>query len=302
MELRHLRYFVAVAEELHFRRAAERLHMTQPPLSQQIRSLEQDVGVELLRRDRRGVTLTAPGRAFLVEARGVLAAADRAVATARRVELGELGELSVGFVGSTMYGRVPELLRVFREERREVRVHLRELPSSAQMEALQARQIDIGFLRPPIAADGIAVEMLFEEPMVAALPSDHPLASAGRVDLRSLRDEAIVTLSPVDAPGIAAATENLLAEAGVVPHVVQVVTEVPTAIGLVAAGFGVTFVPESVMALERTGVVYRTVAGKQQKVRFALAYRASDDAPVVQAFLELARGAGRRKAPESRPA
>jgi DNA-binding transcriptional LysR family regulator len=297
MELRHLRYFVAVAEELHFRRAAERLNISQPPLSQQIQTLEAEVGVQLLLRDRRGVELTAAGQAFLTEARHTLGAADHAVATARRVAHGELGDLSVGFVGSTMYGRVPELLRAFREERGEVGIRLRELTSSEQMDALQARQIDIGFLRPPVAAAGITVETLFEEPIVVALPADHPLAGSPRVDARRLRDEAIVTLSAQDAPGIAAATDNLLAAAGVVPHVVQIVTEVPTAIGLVASGLGVTFVPESLMTLNRTGVVYRPLAGRRQTVRFAVAYRTRDQPPVVSAFLDLARAAVRRPQP-----
>jgi DNA-binding transcriptional LysR family regulator len=289
MELRHLRYFVAVAEELHFRRAAERLHMSQPPLSQQIRALEDEVGVQLLDRDRRGVALTAPGRAFLAEARNAIGAADHAVETARRVGRGELGDLSVGFVGSTMYGRVPEFLRAFREERPGVGVRLREMTSSAQIAALAAREIDIGFLRPPVAAEGITVETLFEEPLVVALPADHRLASRRRVDVRRLREDAIVILSPEDAPGVYAATEATLADAGVVPNVVQTVTELQTAVGLVAAGLGVTFVPASLMTLNRTGIVYRPLNPKARTVGFALAYRATDRPPVVRAFLDLAR-------------
>ena len=289
MELRHLRYFVAVAEELHFRRAAERLHISQPPLSQQIRGLEEEIGVQLLTRDRRGVALTAPGKAFLAEARIVLGAADHAVETARRVGRGELGDLSVGFVGSTMYGRVPEFLLAFRQERPGVRLRLQEMTSGAQIAALAAREIDIGFLRPPIAAEGITVEILFEEPLVVALPADHRLAAGRRVDVRRLAEDAIVSLSPEYAPGVYAATEGTLADAGVVPHVVQTVTELQTAVGLVAAGLGVTFVPASLMTLNRTGVVYRPLHPKARTVRFAVAYRAADRPPVVRAFLDLAR-------------
>jgi DNA-binding transcriptional LysR family regulator len=289
MELRHLRYFVAVAEELHFRRAAERLHMSQPPLSQQIRALENDVGVELLVRDRRGVSLTTAGRAFLAEAYNVLGAAEHAVAIAHQAARGDMGDLSIGFVGSTVYGLVPELLRAFGEEHPAVRVRLREMTSAAQMSALQVREIDIGFLRPPVSAEGVTVETLFEEPLVVALPTDHPLAGTARVDVRRLRDEAIVSLSPYEAPGLYTATEATLAAAGVVPHVVQTVTELPTAVGLVAAGLGVTLVPASLVGLNRSGVVYRPLKGRPHMVRFAVAYRSRSQPPVVQAFLDLAR-------------
>jgi DNA-binding transcriptional LysR family regulator len=289
MELRHLRYFVAVAEELHFRRAAERLHMSQPPLSQQIRALENDVGVELLVRDRRGVSLTTAGRAFLAEAYNVLGAAEHAVAIAHQAARGDMGDLSIGFVGSTVYGLVPELLRAFGEEHPAVRVRLREMTSAAQMSALQVREIDIGFLRPPVSAEGVTVETLFEEPLVVALPTDHPLAGTARVDVRRLRDEAIVSLSPYEAPGLYTATEATLAAAGVVPHVVQTVTELPTAVGLVAAGLGVTLVPASLVGLNRSGVVYRPLKGRPHMVRFAVAYRSRSQPPVVRAFLDLAR-------------
>lgn len=290
MELRHLRYFVAVAEELHFRRAAERLHMSQPPLSLQIRALEKELGVSLLHRDRRGVALTDAGSAFLPEARAVLRSAEHAALTAQRVASGEQGALSVGFVGSTMYGRVPQLLRRFREERPDVQIRLRELRPAEQMEALRARDIDIGFLRPPMHADDVTVHMLFEESMVVALPSEHRLAARRRIAVRDLSDESIITLAPGDAPGVAAAIETLLADAGVAPHVVQEATELPTAIGLVAAGFGVSFVPESLTALQRPGVVYRPLTGRARKARFAIAHRADDQAPLVQAFVALARG------------
>jgi DNA-binding transcriptional LysR family regulator len=235
------------------------------------------------------VSLTTAGRAFLAEAYNVLGAADHAVATARQVARGDMGDLSIGFVGSTMYGLVPELLRAFGEEHPAVRVRLREMASAAQMPALQTREIDIGFLRPPVAAEGVTVETLFEEPLVVALPADHPLAGTARVDVRRLRDEAIVGLSPVDAPGMYAATEATLAAAGVVPHVVQTVTELPTAVGLVAAGLGVTLVPASLVSLNRTGVVYRPLKGRAHMVRLAVAYRARSQPPVVRAFLDLAR-------------
>src|SRR3954453_10103995 len=147
MELRHLRYFVAVAEELHFRRAAERLHVSQPPLSQQIRALERELGVTLFERNRRRVELTAAGSALLGEARGILAAVEHAVDLTQRVARGEAGALSVGFVGSAMYGALPDVVREFRASRPGVELRLRELPTGAALEALAAGGIDVGGVR-----------------------------------------------------------------------------------------------------------------------------------------------------------
>src|SRR3954447_11473489 len=157
MELRHLRYFVAVAEELHFRRAAERLHMSQPPLSQQIRNLEEHVGATLLVRNQRRVELTAAGRAYLVRAGDILAAVEDAAREARRVQRGEVGRLDVGFVGSATYSVVPELLRAFRERFPDVGLHLRELGTTEQLRRLEDGRLDIGFLRPPGGRPGLAV-------------------------------------------------------------------------------------------------------------------------------------------------
>src|SRR3954451_21920197 len=170
MELRHLRYFVAVAEELHFRRAAERLHMSQPPLSQQIRNLEADVGATLLVRNQRRVELTAAGRAYLARARDILAAVEDAAREARRVQRGEVGRLDVGFVGSAMYTVVPELLRAFRTRFPDGGLHLRELGTPERLRRLAAGRLDMGCLRPPGGGPGLSIETVLREPVVAALP------------------------------------------------------------------------------------------------------------------------------------
>jgi DNA-binding transcriptional LysR family regulator len=291
IELRHLRYFVAVAEELHFRRAAERLHMSQPPLSQQIRALEGELGVSLLRRNRRGVELTPAGQELLQEARDVLAGVDRAVRAAQRVDRGDVGILTVGFVGSAIYGRVPDLLRAFRDAHPDVEMQLRELTSNAQIAELRARRIDVGFLRPPIDAEGITVEVIQREPVVVALPADHPLAAddVGEIAIRQLRDESFVTLPRSEAPGLSDATLRTLARAGASPRVVQTVSELQTAVGLVSAGIGVALVPASLSALSRPNVVYRPLAGRPPQVDLAVTHRDGDDSPVVRAFLDLAR-------------
>ena len=284
MELRHLRYFVAVAEELHFRRAAERLHMSQPPLSQQIRNLEEDVGATLLVRNQRRVELTAAGRAYLARARDILAAVEDAAREARRVQRGEVGRLDVGFVGSAMYSVVPELLRAFRERFPDVGLRLRELGTTEQLNRLEDGRLDVGFLRPPGARPGLTIETVLREPVVAALPEAHPLATAEHVRVEDLAHGPLVLMTRAGAPGLRDAltplTEVLDEDA-----IVQEVTEMQTLVGLVAAGVGVSLVPQSLRALARAGVVYRELTGEMPTVGLSAAWRTDDDSAVLQAFL-----------------
>jgi DNA-binding transcriptional LysR family regulator len=286
MELRHLRYFVAVAEELHFRRAAERLHMSQPPLSQQIRNLEEDVGATLLVRNQRRVELTAAGQAYLVRARDILAAVEDAAREARRVQRGEVGRLDVGFVGSAMYSVVPELLRAFRERFPDVGLRLREVGTTEQLRRLEDGRLDIGFLRPPGARAGLSIETVLMEPVVAAIPERHPLATAAEIRIEDLAGAPLVLMTRAGAPGLRDAltqlTDGLTEDA-----IVQEVNEMQTLVGLVAAGVGVSLVPQSLRALAREGVVYRDLTGEVPTVRLSAAWRTGDDSPVLAAFLEL---------------
>jgi DNA-binding transcriptional LysR family regulator len=285
VELRHLRYFVAVAEELHFRRAAERLHVSQPPLSQQIRALERELGVEVFSRNRRRVELTAPGRALLPRAREILAAVDDAVQTTRRVARGEAGELAVGFVGSAMYGALPDVLRDFRAARPGVALRLRELPTGEALDALAQGRIDVGVVRPAQAEPGIALDVVAREAVVVALPEGHRLAKRRRLALRDLAGEDFVLLARREAPGLRAAIDALGAE----PHEVQEVAEIRTVLGLVAAGVGVSLVPQAVAGAERSGVRFLALAGRAPTVDLALAWRDGDESPALAAFLALAR-------------
>ena len=296
MELRHLRYFVAVAEELHFRRAAERLHVSQPPLSQQIRALERELGVTLFERNRRRVELTAPGRALLTEARGVLAAVDHAVDLTQRVARGEAGALAVGFVGSAMYGALPDVLRDFRTARPGVELKLRELPTGAALDALAEERIDVGVVRPAQVDAGIAIDVVRREAVVVALPAAHRLARRRRLTLRDLGGEAMVVLSRREAPGLRAALDAL----GEPPGDVQEVSEIRTVLGLVSAGLGLSLVPESVSTGERAGVVFRPIEGRAPTVDLALAWRADDSSPALAAFLEVAH-AGLSQEPDAAP-
>src|SRR3954447_21088904 len=286
MELRHLRYFVVVAEELHFRRAAERLHMSQPPLSQQIRQLEQEVGAPLLLRNQRRVELTAAGEAFLARARDILEAVEDAARLPRRVQRGETGRLEVGFVGSAMYSVVPELLRAFRERFPDVTLHLRELGTTEQLRRLEDGRLDIGFPPPRGGGRGLSIEPVPREPVLAALPEAHPLAAAGELRVEDLAGAPLVLMTRAGAPGLREALARLTDGLGE-DAIVQEVTEMQTLVGLVAAGVGVSLVPRSLRALARDGVVYRDLADDVPTVQLSAAWRTGDDSPVLAAFLEL---------------
>ena len=291
MELRHLRYFVAVAEELHFRRAAERLHMSQPPLSQQIRQLEEEVGAKLLLRNQRKVELTAAGASFLVSAREILAAVEGAARQARRVQRGEVGRLAVGFVGSAMYSFVPELLRAFRVQAPDIALRLHEMGTTEQLRQLDDGRLDVGFLRTPGRWPGIAFETVLEEPVVVALPDVHPLAKRSLLRLTDIEGEDLVLLTPAGSPGLRAALSGAITELGGDDRIAQEVAEMQTVIGLVAAGVGISLVPESVRALDRPGVAYRPLEGGAPALKLEMAWRAADGSPVLAAFLEKARAA-----------
>jgi DNA-binding transcriptional LysR family regulator len=286
MELRHLRYFVAVAEELHFRRAADRLHMSQPPLSQQIRALEDELGVQLLERTQRRVTLTAAGAAFYERAREILEAVEDASRLVKRVNRGEVGRLAVGFVGSAMYSLVPEVLGAFSARYGDVDLHLRELTTAAQLRQLESGQIDVGFIRPASERPGLAFETVEREPVVVALPESHPLARADVLDVEQLAGERLVLLGREGAPGV---RDSLSGATDLVRGDVQEVREMQTVIALVRAGVGISLVPGSVRALTREGVVYRELAADGPTVELAMAWRAEDRSPVLAAFKEVTR-------------
>jgi DNA-binding transcriptional LysR family regulator len=296
MELRHLRYFVAVAEELHFRRAAERLHISQPPLSQQIRRLEEELDVRLLERSRRRVELTAAGAAFHERALEILAAVDDAARLARQVQRGEVGRLSIGFVGSAIYSIVPDVLRAFGASREGVDLRLRELTTAAQLDQLESGRIDVGFIRPASQRAGIAIEPVLHEPVVVALPESHRLAPREELALDELAGEPLVMLTRTGSPGVRDALETATARFELEGQLVQEAAEMQTVIGLVAGGVGFSLVPGSVRELERRGVVYRSLANGPT-LELALAWRAADRSPVLAAFREVVREAAHRPPP-----
>jgi DNA-binding transcriptional LysR family regulator len=313
VELRHLRYFVAVGEELHFGRAAARLHIAQPPLSQQIRQLEGELGFQLLVRAHRRVRLTEAGAAFLAEARAILERVDRAAADAGRLARGETGSLAIGFIASTTWWLVPALLHELRRRQPGVDLTLAELSTDEQLAALRAGDIQLGLGRPPANDPAIAAEPLLDEPLALALPSGHHLARLRSVPLRALADEPFVLFPRRPRPGWADRVLDACREAGFLPHVAQEVLELSTALALVAAGVGVTLVPGSVQALRPRGLLYRPLAPPAPTTRLLALYRREDAPPTVARFVELARavlardgasasGAGRRRARAGRGA
>jgi DNA-binding transcriptional LysR family regulator len=306
MELRHLRYFVAVAEELHFHRAAARLHISQPPLSQQIRALERELGVALLERNRRRVELTAAGASFLHDAREILDSVDRAGERARRIARGELGSLSIGFVGSAMFSAaLPTILRDFRASYPDVELSLRELQTAAQLHAIMAGRIDAGVIRGPLAASeleaGLDLVVIQRERLVVALPESHRFASKRTLRAADLRGETFVILYRREAPGLFASLASVMVDAGGVPEDVLEVAEMQTIIGLVAGGFGVSLVPASVGEIERAGVAFRPLAGPSPMIELAIASRAGEHSPVRDAFLRLASAPSGSRGPRAAP-
>jgi len=298
MELRRLQYFVAVAEEAHFGRAAERLTMAQPPLSQQIKALEAEMGVTLFRRTTRKVELTAAGQQFLQRARGILAAVDDAVDEAVRVADGRLGRIAIGFTGSATYDLLPSLVRVLRADLPGIELDIRgEMLTPDQVAALTDGTLDLGLLRPPVRSAAVEVAVLRREPLIAVLPEHHPLASRDRVRLSDLRDEPFIGYPSHNRSVVYEAVIDACQEAGFVPGNVHEVGETSTLVSFVAAGLGVALVPASVQHLRITGAVYLPLAGTTREVELALAVRAGETSPLVarvRARAEVFIGGGRR--------
>lgn len=263
MELRHLRYFVAVAEELHFGRAAERLHMAQPPLSQQIKQLETELGVTLLERTTRQVSLTPAGERYLERSRAVLQSVDQANLEATRIADGQVGRVALGFIGSATYSLLPELARELREVFPRIEFDFKgEMLTPVQELGLREGSIDVGILRTPVRDPDVAVEVLRREPLVVALPSEHPLTAQESVRIKDLRDEPFVTYPGENRSVLADAVMNLAGRAGFRPRAVVQVAETSTMVVFVAAGMGVSIVPESVTDLRLSGVEFRPLADR----------------------------------------
>lgn len=290
MELRHLRYFIAVAEELHFGRAAQVLGISQPPLSQQIQALEQEVGARLFERTNRRVELSEAGRLFLQEARLVLAQVDKAADVARRAQSGELGELKIGFTSSAPFNSsIPQAIFAFRQAFPAVHLNLQEMSSTEVAESLVDESIQVGLMRPLPLPDSLSVVELMREPLVAVLNAGHPLVEGSErgLHLAQLAQEPFVFFPRTYGSGLYAQLLNLARDAGFSPHFAQEAGEAMTIIGLVAAGLGVSVLPASYQRIRIDGVVYRTLLDPEAMTAVWLVQRKGVQTPMAKGFVEL---------------
>lgn len=287
MEIRQLREFIALAEERNFRRAAERLRMAQPPLTRQIRALEEELGTPLFIRTHKGVDLTEAGQAFLDDAPNVLAMLGRAKERAQLAGQGLSGRLEVGLFGSGMLDVIPRLLAQFHQERPEVTIGLRTLTKTEQLDALRERRIMVGFHRLIPPADDLVIEPVLREPLVAALHQHHPLARQRAVTLPDLEDQPLILYPNEPTPGLAREVTLAFAREGVRLHVVQQVEDVLTSIALVAGGFGTCITTASAARLQLPGVVYRPLRSPHLRhVELSCVTLKGNRSPVLTAFLK----------------
>lgn len=294
MDLRHLRYFVAVAEERNFSRAAARLHMAQPPLSQQIKQLEGELGLTLLERNTRRVDLTAAGAVYLERAREILAAVDDAADVAARVAAGRAGRLAIGCVGSATYSLLPAVARRMRAELPDVEFAFRgEVLSPDQVQALHAGSLDLGLLRPPVESRGLTVVPVRRDRLWAAVPTGHRLGGRRRLRVADLRGEDLVVHAGGGRSVMNGLVQGVCAARGFAPVFAHEVAETSTLVTFVAAGLGIAVVPEPAAALAVPGVAYVPLAGAGH-VELVAATRTGDDNPALaRALGVLAEAAGR---------
>jgi DNA-binding transcriptional LysR family regulator len=298
MELRHLRYFVAVAEELNFGRAAARLHIAQPPLSRQIRDLEREIGTPLFERGARGVTLTVAGRAFLPEARLTIGQADRAQRAALRAAHGEAGRLRVGFVdAATLSGILPDVLAFFRMHLPGIGLTLHEMDALQQADALRDARIDLAIVSspPPDAERWLHVDVVSSDPLVLALPRGHRLASRTRLAMSDLSTEGFVLFPRTVAPPLHDDVIARCRAARFSPRIVQEAVGWHTIVSLVSAGIGVAFVPRSIRELRQAGVVYRPVRDLRIDMELFATWRRGERSPVRDRFLTALKSVARAK-------
>jgi DNA-binding transcriptional LysR family regulator len=284
-EISQLRCFVTLAEELHFGRAAERLNMTQPPLSRQIRLLEHHVGTQLLERDSRNVKLTAAGRVFLPEAARILRLAQEASTTARRVAKGEQGALSIGFTATIGYERLPEMVRTLRQKIPAISLTLKELVTHAQLEALDSGQIDLGLMRPHIQHSELDTMAMTNEGLLLAIPEREQKRWPERPTLHALHEQAFLMYSPYEANYFYQLVQSQFERLNIQPEVIEYVAQIHTMLALVSSGLGVALIPESAARLQFKGIVTRRISMTPAKpVAMVASWRKDNHNPMLQVF------------------
>ena len=287
MELRHLKYFVAVAEERHFGRAAARLKIAQPPLSRQIQALEKELGLLLFERTRRQVDLTPAGETFLTHARRIFESVDLAVHEAQRAGKGESGRLVVAYPSTFASSGMPELVRAFRARYPLVELVLHELPPQQQLDEIKENRVDVGFVRGPVEDPTFETELVRREAFLAALPSGHPLSGRKVIPLSLLAREPFVLFPRHRGPGYFDYILRLCNSAGFTPRIVQEAPQMDI-VSLVAANLGVSLVPASVRTFRRSGIVLRPIVGAP-KTELLVVWSVLNRSAVLQEFLDVLR-------------
>ncbi|NVM76281.1 DNA-binding transcriptional LysR family regulator [Duganella sp. SG902] len=297
IDLKQLKYFLAVAEEKSFSRAAERLHISQPPLSQQIMKLESELGVKLFARTTRTFELTVAGKALMNEASDLLAKMRMTIDTIRQIDRGEVGRLRVGIVGSAMWGPIPSLLEEFQTKFPRVTWTIHELGPTLQYEALRAKQIDVGFWREPklneddLKNDNLRQELCFREDVCVAINEHHPLAKQDAIELIDIANEPMLTLA-LDKSSFPRYLIQCCVNAGFQPAIFQEASEPQTLLAMVGAGLGVTLIPETTGRIGWPGVVFLPIRTNPPSANLYISYATTDDAPVVRAFLNILNPSG----------
>jgi DNA-binding transcriptional LysR family regulator len=286
MELRHLRYFIAVAEQLSFRGAAERLQMAQPPLSAQIKRLESELGVRLFERTTRSVSLTPAGKVFLEEARAVLAAAAQAEQRAKEAQRGLAGTLRLGLIAPLTNAWLAGILRAFHHRFPGVQISPFELTSAEQLRRLRTRELDAGLLRPPVAAPELESRFVWESPQILALPAGHRLAGKRRLEWRDFHNEGLVMLNPEAQHGFYDTFFAQCAKAGAKPRPAQYANDAQTKLWLISAGFGIAPISAALAEVKRPGLVVRSFPPGLPAVQAVLAWRRDDPSPLLAHFRE----------------
>jgi DNA-binding transcriptional LysR family regulator len=298
MELRQLRYLQALAEELHFGRAAQRLGIAQPALTQQIQTLERDLGAKLFQRTKRSVHLTVAGRLTLEQAIRTLEQAERTATVARKAGRGEQGSVVIGFVGSAAFsGTLSKIIFDYRKTNPDIQLHLHELDISQQVEDVHNGRIDVGFIRPPVLRwpDGVTSLILSREPVIIALPKGHPLSRRSAVPVAALANESFIATQFQEGVGFYAQVAAICRAGELTPRITQRGRQFGAIASLVGAGLGVAFVPDSVRNLRLPNVVYRPLAGAKGTTDLALVFRRSEQAPAVVSFIGKARQLARAR-------
>ncbi len=289
IDVRRLRYFLAVAEELHFGRAADRLHIAQPALSRQIASLEGAIGALLFDRTRSNIHLTAAGDALLPRARDILARVADAARVAKRASEGTIGVLQVGFVGSATFSILPGILNAFRTSHREVELVLHAMNTAELRAALIDRSIDVAFARPSIQDPEIVSEVAYKEPLIVALSDSDPLAAHNQIALSDLSAHPFILYPRHPRPSFADTILQVCRAEGFSPDIAQETMEIQTALSLVSVGAGVALVPEATSEAQLNGVAYRPILGDAPQTQLSLAYRRDNRSAIVAAFCAMVR-------------